>query len=117
MSALAETMRRRFFMKQSGFLQKAGKGRNRNMRITVQIMRGGAMLVLLVLLGLIGQSGNAAGRAMAHAPASKVAQTPLPPYAGDWPMYGHDWGHTSYNPAETTISVANVNQLQSRWQV
>jgi outer membrane protein assembly factor BamB len=32
-------------------------------------------------------------------------------------MYGHDISRTNYNPAETTISAANVNQLVQRWQV
>ncbi|MEO8286876.1 MAG: S-layer homology domain-containing protein [Chloroflexota bacterium] len=35
----------------------------------------------------------------------------------DWPMYGHDPQRTNYNPAETTISAGNVNQLVQRWAV
>gem|GEM_PF-6291413 len=31
-------------------------------------------------------------------------------------MYGHDISRTNYNPDETTISAANVNQLGQRWQ-
>ena len=36
---------------------------------------------------------------------------------GDWPMYGHDYQRTNYNPAETTINAGNLAQLVSRWQV
>src|SRR4026207_1819671 len=35
--------------------------------------------------------------------------------AGDWPMYGHDPAHTSYNPNETLISFSNVDRLVARW--
>jgi outer membrane protein assembly factor BamB len=35
---------------------------------------------------------------------------------GDWPMYGHDYQHTSYNPNETSISAGNLFQLMPRWQ-
>src|SRR5437016_3263875 len=95
------------------------------MRISVHIVRGGAVLTLLIVLALIGQSGSAEGRAVVHLPSNVGARhaSPLPstaspslPSAGDWPMYGHDWSHTSYNPAETTISADNLDQLESRWQ-
>jgi outer membrane protein assembly factor BamB len=36
---------------------------------------------------------------------------------GDWPMYGHDPGHTSYNPDESLVDEDNVEQLVPRWQV
>src|SRR4051794_32297201 len=39
-----------------------------------------------------------------------------PAAGGDWPMYGHDAARTNYNPAETTISAANANQLVQRWE-
>ncbi|HEX9990527.1 MAG TPA: PQQ-binding-like beta-propeller repeat protein [Chloroflexia bacterium] len=35
---------------------------------------------------------------------------------GDWPMYGHDPAHTSYNPDESSISAQNVQWLVPRWQ-
>ncbi len=37
--------------------------------------------------------------------------------SGDWPMYGHDWSRTNYNPNETSINAGNVGQLVQRWQV
>jgi outer membrane protein assembly factor BamB len=48
--------------------------------------------------------------------------TPLPTkeardIEGDWPMYGRDPQHTSYNPEETVLNRDNVGQLVSRWQV
>ncbi len=36
---------------------------------------------------------------------------------GDWPMYGHDTGRSSYGPDETTIGVANVDRLAERFRV
>ena len=35
----------------------------------------------------------------------------------DWPMYGHDPQHTSYNPDESLIGPRNVAQVVPRWQV
>ena len=57
-------------------------------------------------------------------PAVGVAQEAISPdspavpqaAAGDWPMYGRDPGNTSYNPDETTISAANVQDLVERWR-
>jgi hypothetical protein len=69
---------------------------------------------------LVGRSGDAARGA---APTGHLAThpnlahtTPLLPSAGDWPIYGHDNSRTSFNPAETAINAANVNQLVPRWQ-
>jgi outer membrane protein assembly factor BamB len=39
------------------------------------------------------------------------------PAPGDWPMYGHDYQHTSYNPDESIIGAGNVTQLVPRWRV
>src|SRR5437773_1969090 len=50
-------------------------------------------------------------------PAAPPSLSPSVADPGDWPMYGHDPSRTNYNPAETTISSANVDQLISRWQV
>ena len=33
----------------------------------------------------------------------------------DWPQWGHDAGHTGYNPGERVLSPSNVGTLQSRW--
>src|SRR5690242_11399501 len=35
---------------------------------------------------------------------------------GDWPMYGHDPSRTNYNPDETLLSPATVNQLHFQWE-
>ncbi|HEX8217910.1 MAG TPA: PQQ-binding-like beta-propeller repeat protein [Chloroflexia bacterium] len=72
--------------------------------------------VLLSLLGAIQYKQRYVGRTPEPGP------TPAPPRnednpGGDWPMYGHDAQHTSYNPDETLIGAANVEQLVSRWQV
>jgi outer membrane protein assembly factor BamB len=34
---------------------------------------------------------------------------------GSWPMYAYGPAHTSYNAAESTIGVGNVNSLQPAW--
>src|SRR5262249_11130776 len=69
-----------------------------------------ALLALLVLLGVPVKIGWSF-------PAETPALPPAAPAdAGDWPMYGHDPQHTSYNPNETTINAGNVAQLVQRWQ-
>src|SRR5579859_863282 len=68
--------------------------------------RIGAVLVSVALVGLLGMTSAAAPAPRPGAPTA----------AGDWPMYGHDPQHTSYNAVETTISAANLAQLISRWQ-
>src|SRR6476619_1690422 len=79
-----------------------------NMNKSAHITRCWVSLALLTFLTLISQSGSTAkGAALLNPPlpSSKTTvslSTPqLSPSAGDWPMYGHDWSHTSYNPAET----------------
>ncbi len=49
-------------------------------------------------------------------PAGVTAQVGPSSNSADWPMYGHDWSRTNYNPAEKTINAGNVSQLVSRWQ-
>ncbi|MEP6775744.1 MAG: PQQ-binding-like beta-propeller repeat protein, partial [Chloroflexota bacterium] len=70
--------------------------------------------VVTFLLALLPLSVIVVNMAGASAP---LAVPSAPSTAGDWPMYGHDQSRTNYNPDETTISAANVNQLVSRWQV
>ena len=69
--------------------------------------------VALFLLALLPLSIIIVNIARASVP---LAVPSAPSTAGDWPMYGHDQSRTNYNPDETTISAANVNQLVSRWQ-
>lgn len=38
------------------------------------------------------------------------------PKRADWPMFGQNPSNTANNSAKTTISAANVNQLQVKWQ-
>lgn len=72
--------------------------------------------MLLALFALLVQSGSAArGAAPIHYLPHHSAKQ-LPSSAGDWPTYGHDNSRTSYNPEESTISAANIDQLVSRWQ-
>ena len=35
--------------------------------------------------------------------------------AGEWPMIGHDFHNSRFNPYETTIAPANVGQLKLKW--
>ena len=64
----------------------------------------------LALLALGSMAGLPGAPARAAVPRAPLLAT------GDWPMYGHDPSHTSYNPAETLISSGNLGQLVSRWQ-
>jgi outer membrane protein assembly factor BamB len=50
-------------------------------------------------------------------PVLPVPVAPAPVGTGDWPMYGHDVSHTSYNPVEALIGLDTVTQLVPRWQV
>src|SRR6185312_14349771 len=36
--------------------------------------------------------------------------------AADWMQFGYDATHSGHNTAETTLSAANVDQIQRRWQ-
>ena len=40
-----------------------------------------------------------------------------PAIAADWLQFGYDAAHTGYNPAETTITPANVAQLETIYSV
>jgi outer membrane protein assembly factor BamB len=54
-------------------------------------------------------SSNDAGEASVDASAERDA-------AGDWSCFGKDLAHTRFNAAETTLSRANVANLQLAWQ-
>jgi outer membrane protein assembly factor BamB len=74
----------------------------------------GTVIVLLALLTLAilpGQSSRASAVLPAH-PANPPAVLSDP---ADWPMYGHDYQRTNYNPAETLLSPSNVSQMVERW--
>src|SRR6188508_2959979 len=50
-------------------------------------------------------------------PVAKPTPPPQAPQAaGDWPMYGANPGHTSYNPEETAITPATIGRLVPVWQ-
>jgi len=74
----------------------------------LRMPRGVPALMLVLTLVLM----NGAVQANPVLPVAASA----PAAAGDWPMYGHDAARTNYNPAETTISAANVDQLVQRWE-
>lgn len=49
-------------------------------------------------------------------PAPPVAPPRLSADPHDWPMYGRDVVGTRFNPAEQTLSPANVGQLEEKWR-
>jgi outer membrane protein assembly factor BamB len=49
--------------------------------------------------------------------AGLVSVTVLPARAVDWPLFGFDPARSSFNTAETTLTVGNVHQLRERWQI
>lgn len=48
-----------------------------------------------------------------HADSSKRVPAITP---ADWPMYNHDWAGWRFNPAEKTLSAANVGKLVEKWR-
>ena len=68
------------------------------------------LAVISAFLAITGLPGDAV-TTFAVPPLGRAIQSP-----GDWPMYGHDVSRTNYNPDETLIGAANVNQLVQRWQ-
>lgn len=66
------------------------------------------LLGLVLCVGLAGCGGSDT----AGPPSQGVPTT-----GGDWPMYGHDTGRTSYNPDETAITLANLDRLTERFHV
>ncbi len=72
--------------------------------------------IVLVILGL-GALLAAPWQASASLPVRLGAYVPaVLPDPADWPMYGHDYQRTNYNPSETIIGAGNVAQLVQRWQ-
>jgi outer membrane protein assembly factor BamB len=49
--------------------------------------------------------------------AGVIAATLLPARAVDWPLFGFDPARSSFNTAETTLTVSNVHELREQWQV
>jgi outer membrane protein assembly factor BamB len=80
----------------------------RRLTMPRRITHGVSALTLVLTLVLM----NGIAQATPALPAASGA----PAAAGDWPMYGHDAARTNYNPAETAISAANVDQLVQRWE-
>jgi hypothetical protein len=70
--------------------------------------------VLLMLAMLPGQTSSASAVLPSHQSARPAAVLADP---ADWPMYGHDYQRTNYNPAEAIINPGNVGQLVQRWQM
>jgi outer membrane protein assembly factor BamB len=74
--------------------------------------------VLLSLLGTLQYNRRYVKPPTPPVPTTTPTTTPIIGQGGgDWPMYGHDPGHTSNNPDESLIDQENVGQLVSRWQV
>src|SRR5262249_47750277 len=79
-------------------------------------------VILAGFLALVSLSASASAGYPTVVPAFPKPAAPKPIYVaphvnpGDWPTYGHDVSRTSFNPDETTISPANVNDLVQRWQ-
>jgi outer membrane protein assembly factor BamB len=46
-----------------------------------------------------------------------IGASVLPARAVDWPVFGFDSARSSFNTAEKTITVGNVNHLRVRWQI
>ena len=49
--------------------------------------------------------------------AALSVATPLPTRAVDWPVFGFDPARSSFNTAETRLTVGNVHRLRERWQI
>jgi outer membrane protein assembly factor BamB len=85
----------------------------------VYFVFGGSSGVTLRALALATTTPSASPSAGTPAPATHMApppsRAPVAPGSGNWPQFGHDAAHTGFNPAETTISTANVAQLKLAW--
>src|SRR5689334_12876873 len=73
-----------------------------------------AALAVLLLLGAIILDGSPVQADLAAQPARPTPG--VPPANGDWPMYGANPSHTSYNPWETAITSATLGRLVAYWQ-
>ncbi|MEO8288436.1 MAG: PQQ-binding-like beta-propeller repeat protein [Chloroflexota bacterium] len=70
-----------------------------------------------VLLSLLGSTQYKQRYLEQQSPPTPTARPLGAGPGGDWPMYGHDPQHTSYNPDESVITADNVQHLTPRWQV
>src|SRR4051794_23398856 len=81
-----------------------------------------SLLALASLPGEAGANQTAQARSIPSTKSGHSVRDPNRHYAaprvntGDWPTYGHDVSRTSFNPDETLISAATVNQLVQGWQ-
>ena len=68
------------------------------------------LLVLAVVLAYVApHAGTTAG-------GGDVEPEIAPARPGDWPMLGHDWGRTNFNPDEQALSAASIDSLAPRWR-
>ncbi|MFI5184500.1 MAG: PQQ-binding-like beta-propeller repeat protein [Vicinamibacteria bacterium] len=72
-------------------------------------------LLALGACALLGACGTASAPVPVPSPSSPADAGSAT--ADAWPMYGHDAQRTNYNPAEKTITTANVGQLVVSWTV
>jgi outer membrane protein assembly factor BamB/dienelactone hydrolase len=71
-----------------------------------------------VLVGvlLMGVATSLPGFGKDDPPPARKADSPKPPATADWAMYNHDPAGWRFNPAEKTLSPANVGRLVENWR-
>lgn len=72
-------------------------------------------LAVVALLSL-SSSANASLRTALPTGISLAEQASAPAASGDWPMYGHDYQRTNFNPDESLLNAGNVTDIGQRWQ-
>jgi outer membrane protein assembly factor BamB len=79
------------------------------------IVSGLAVILQLVLICSPTQAAKAAVpyRSPAREPHFQIIRDDGS--QGDWPQFGYDAAHDSYNPHESLLNVSNVSQLQEAW--
>jgi outer membrane protein assembly factor BamB/dienelactone hydrolase len=76
-----------------------------------QTMRKSSCLAVCLALALLGGLGLALPGVRGEPAPGKPAIT-----EADWPMYNHDRAGWRFNPAEKTLSPANVGKLVEKWR-
>src|SRR5271167_2294294 len=71
----------------------------------------GAGMALALILGFVGVPSSAA-----EPEPAKGKPNPLTISPADWPTYNHDVAGWRFNPAEKTLSPANVGKLAEKWR-